>query len=170
MAEIGDQTEWVEKGLERLRYEYDLKPDDLVIDIGSYIGEWSNGIFLKYGCKPVEFDPLVNYAAWIYDGRLKFTGAFYYTEPDINGHAEYNCIDINRELRGKQIALLKMNIEGGEYTLLPYMIKGGIIEQIENLQVQFHLGGDYEAVEKELTKTHTLTWRYPFVWENWKRK
>jgi hypothetical protein len=31
-----------------------------------------------------------------------------------------------------------MNIEGGEYDLLEYMIKNQLTEKFENIQVQFH--------------------------------
>jgi hypothetical protein len=45
---------------------------------------------------------------------------------------------------------------------------------IKEIQVQFHLVEGYqqmyEAIGNELNKTHCLTYRYPFVWENWRRK
>jgi hypothetical protein len=47
---------------------------------------------------------------------------------------------------------------------------------IDELQVQFHIveGQDYQTAYKELSdrlsKTHFITWRYPFCWENWKRR
>jgi hypothetical protein len=86
----------------------------------------------------------------------------------------YRCVDIAPYIN-KEIALLKCNIEGGEYELLNYIIDNGLINRIDNIQVQFHYieGQDcekmYEELATKLSKTHSLTWRTAFVWENWKR-
>ena len=80
-----------------------------------------------------------------------------------------------RQNKIERIDLMKMNIEGGEYDLLDHLIETGFIRNIENIQVQFH---DFvpEAkqrmmkIQKELSKTHRLTYQYIFVWENWRRK
>src|SRR5678809_1118970 len=79
MVRIGDQTEWVEKGLEHLRYEYDLKPDDYCIDIGSYRREWADEIVKRYGCKVECFEALDDRAAWLYDGEMEIGGVFLYS-------------------------------------------------------------------------------------------
>lgn len=179
------QAEWQEGNHEHLRYEYDLKPDDLVIDIGAYRGEWAAEIFSRYGCKLImiepgpwivgtEFGQVINKAANDYDGILKFGGAYYYTSAHEDLTHEYDCFDLNTLLRKyDEIALLKMNIEGGEYTLLPHMISAGLHTRIKNLQIQFHIiAGSpvldwYEAIRTELSKTHHITWQYKFCWENW---
>ena len=72
----------------------------------------------------------------------------------------------------EQIELLKINIEGGEYEVLPALIESGLIDRIKNLQIQFH---DFipnavqkrDAIRNDLSKTHKLTYDYYFVWENW---
>ena len=53
MVSLNKQSlkQWQDENLEHLRYEYDLKPEDYVIDIGSYQGEWANEIEKRYGCK-----------------------------------------------------------------------------------------------------------------------
>jgi hypothetical protein len=175
MISIGDQTEWVEKGLERLRYEYDLKPSDYCIDIGSYRMEWATEIIKRYGCKVECFDALDNRAAWTHDGVLMMGGAYYYTSMfDDKGMQEFKCVDIAPYLQ-KEIAVMKINIEGGEYRLLNYIIDKGDIMNIKNIQVQFHLSDqfntdiEYMEINRKLHETHELTWRYPFVWENWER-
>ena len=71
--------------------------------------------------------------------------------------------------------LLKMNIEGGEYEVLPRLIETGLILAVDNLQIQFHpidsqSPGRMKAIQLALEKTHELTWRYQWVWENWKRR
>jgi len=71
---------------------------------------------------------------------------------------------------------MKINIEGGEYDLLSYIIGKGLHKSIKNIQVQFHKvdGLLWEvrstSIQRQLMKTHELTWQTPFVWENWSLK
>jgi hypothetical protein len=173
MVELGDQTEWQEKKLEYLRYEYDLKPNDYCIDIGSYRREWADEIIKKFGCKVECFEALDDRAAWVYDGELEIGGVFLYSSIFTNeGKRKVKCEDIAKYLN-REVALMKINIEGGEYGLIDHILKSGLITTIKNLQVQFHIvdGSDlmYPLIERRLSKTHTLTYQYPFVWENWSR-
>ena len=69
---------------------------------------------------------------------------------------------------------MKVNIEGGEYALLYDLINSGYIKNIENIQIQFHNnvpGHDLmiQDIRKKLEKTHTLTYKYDYVWENWSK-
>lgn len=177
---------WQSQNLEHLRYEYDLKPDDVVIDLGAYRGEWSEEIFRRYKCKIILVEPgpwiagchaglVINKAASTYNGKQKFGGAYYYASSHEEGETEYECIDINPVIRQeKEIALLKMNVEGAEYDLLEHIYKAGLMPRIRDLQVQFHLieGEDsrmrYEVLSELMMETHSLTWQYPFCWENWR--
>lgn len=170
-------AEWQEKDMEHLRYEYPLKPEDTVLDIGSYRREFADEIIRRYGCKVECFDALDNRAAWTHDGTIKMGGQYYYTSlfDQDSPQREFMCVDVAPFLQ-KEIALCKVNIEGGEYTLVPYIIEKGLMRNVRDLQVQFHLidGVDneaaYNAIAAELSKTHELTWRVLFVWENWRRK
>lgn len=180
------QAIWQAQNLEHLRYEYDLKPDNVVIDLGAYRGEWANEIRARYGCCVIAVEPTdsiddypceyIKKAAWLFDGKLRFGGAFYYTSAFEDQTHEYECFDVNSLLaRFDEIALLKMNVEGAEYDLLTHMWKHGSLARIKNLQVQFHLvdGEESEAryggVSALLSETHSLTWQYPHCWENWRR-
>ena len=168
--ELGDQTEWQEKKLEYLRYQYDLKSTDKVLDLGSYRREFADEIIKKFGCSVECFDALDDRAAWIREGELRLGGAFYYTSAfDDKEVKTYKCVDIKPFV--KDIALCKINIEGMEYDLLDYMMP--FISEIKHLQVQFHLIPDhekrYKRIADQLSKTHKLSWRYPFVWESWER-
>jgi FkbM family methyltransferase len=74
----------------------------------------------------------------------------------------------------ESVALMKINIEGGEYDLLDRMIQTRLVESIENIQVQFHnftvnATRRMEHIQKDLERTHTSTYQYRFVWENWAR-
>lgn len=168
---------WQKLDLESKRYEYiDIKPGEKILDIGSYQREWSNMMIHKYGVTTECFDVLDNRGAWIKDCKMKMGGAYYYTslyEPD-NGQW-FNLVDIAPFLQ-EEIAVMKINIEGSEYLLLQYIIAKNLQNNIRNLQVQFHqIEGQpyeqmYEGIASVLSETHELVWRYPYCWENWKRK
>lgn len=177
---------WQRENLERLRYEYDLKPDDVVIDLGAYRGEWASEIRARYGCCVIAVEPTdsidgwqcetIKKAAWLFDGKLRVGGAYYYTSAFEPATHEYECFDVNCLLsRFDEIALLKINVEGSEYDLLEHIYKAGLMPRIRDLQVQFHLieGEDsrmrYEVLSELLMETHTLAWQYFFCWENWRR-
>lgn len=179
---------WQHENLEHIRYEYDLNPDSRVIDLGAYKGEWANEIHSQYGCRVVVVEPteyindfrngvIVNKAAATYKGKMSFGGRAYYTSTFETGDHEYDCIDVNNLIEQYEfIDLLKVNIEGAEYDVLNHIIDGGLHHRIGNIQVQFHQieGAPYDRWYKELaeklSKTHSLTWHYPYCWENWKLK
>lgn len=161
---------------EELRYQYDLKPTDTVLDIGSYRREFADKIISLYGCKVECFDALDNRAAWLFDGKIAMGGNYLYTSIYADKiDKEYWCVDIAKFLQSP-VALVKVNIEGGEYRLIDYIIERGLMKNIGNLQVQFHLirGADcekqYSLLAKRISVTHELTWQTPFVWENWELK
>ncbi|MCE8525330.1 FkbM family methyltransferase [Ruegeria pomeroyi] len=77
------------------------------------------------------------------------------------------------ELGLDRVDLMKVNIEGGEYDLLPALLESGLMPRIARLQVQFHL---FEpalidaraAICARLEETHDCAWCYPFIWEEWR--
>jgi FkbM family methyltransferase len=178
---------WQEQGLERLRYEYDLKPDNTVIDIGAYKGEWASEINNRYRCNVIAIEPteyirdykgkLINKAASTHNGKVSFGGRAYYTSAFEQGDHEYECFDINPLLESfAVIDLIKINIEGLEYDILSHIISAGLHTRIKNIQVQFHqIEGVpykkwYREISDKLCETHSLTWQYPYCWENWTLK
>lgn len=80
-----------------------------------------------------------------------------------------------KRLNVSNIDLMKINIEGGEYPILLHLILNDQLSLVDNYQIQFHnfvenadiLRG---KIIKGLRTTHSQTWCYTFVWENWKRK
>jgi FkbM family methyltransferase len=72
-----------------------------------------------------------------------------------------------------QVDLMKVNIEGAEYDLLDRMLDTGLVERVRDLQVQFH---DFVpdarrrmlAIREGLSVTHSPTYQFDFVWENWR--
>jgi FkbM family methyltransferase len=73
------------------------------------------------------------------------------------------------------VALAKLNIEGGEYDLLPALDQADWLRHIGKLQIQFHIYSEddiarRDAIRRTLEKTHTCDWKYPFVWEQWSQR
>jgi len=184
--------DWQRENLEHTRYEYDLSFNDLVIDIGAYKGEWAERIYNEFRCSMILIEPteyirsfpehegkvkIINKAASTHNGKLQFGGGAYYTSVFEQGTHEYECFDICSLLETcGEIALMKVNIEGSEYDILNHIIDNKQHLKIKNIQVQFHTieGVPYERwyneIAEKLSKTHELTWRTPFVWENWRIK
>ncbi|MBL0334121.1 MAG: FkbM family methyltransferase [Chitinophagaceae bacterium] len=184
----------------RHRLFYDsLNRQSVVVDLGGYKGQWASDIFGRYLCKVYVFEPADYYFKLI---RERFTNNpdvnVYQVALSNENKTEQIFINADRsssvkkvgvpepmhfrkfdemmkELQVQQVDLLKINIEGGEYDLLEYIISTGWIKNIDNLQIQFHdfFHGATERMNKiqaSLALTHSTTYQYEFVWENWKRK
>lgn len=72
-------------------------------------------------------------------------------------------------------AFIALNVEGAEYEVLEKLIASGHITRAKYLRIQFHLTvprarDRYSAIASNLTATHALAWRYPFIWESWSRR
>jgi hypothetical protein len=180
------QARWQADDAEELRYRYPLKPGDIVIDLGAYRGEWANTIKERYGCEVIAVEPtdmidgyqgrIIKSAAATYDGTMQFGGAYYYTSAYEDPTHQLPCFDINTLLEEfDEIALLKINIEGGDYNVLTHILKAGLHKRIKYMQVQFHriegmdLDSLYQQIANELSNTHQMEWCYPFCWESWER-
>lgn len=188
-----------DNGDKTLRLEYDLSDSSIVFDLGGYEGQWSSDIFSMYGCSIYIFEPVEIFANSIKKrfARNKKIYVFQYGLSDVSKSEKISvdadsssifkdnslgeeihlvrAIDFIRENNISQIDLMKINIEGGEYDLLEHLLDSGFIEIINNIQVQFHdFFPDAEermiAIQQRLEKTHSLTYQYPFVWENWRVK
>ena len=179
-------------------YFYKTSHKDIIVDIGSYDGTWI-AKFLKYhtGCKAVCYEPTkrffnllekntLDYSSRIKNHNFGLSNSNMTTTIDdqlglaakVNtGKEIIKLKDIFKELsKYKKIKLLKVNIEGGEYQCIPRIIETGLICNIENLQIQFHSNGSkektlnsYQEIFKSLSKTHSIDYFFPFIWENWRR-
>ena len=80
----------------------------------------------------------------------------------------------------RYVEVVKLNCEGAEYEILESLLStrdhfGPAIDRLNNIQVQFHCVVQdwerrYSEIATQLSKTHELTWRTPFVWENWQKR
>lgn len=200
MNAIGDVAEWGKvRGDFTHRLDYDLNENSVVIDLGGHQGVWSELINEKYKSKIFCFEPLSQFYEFSkhkfenIDNVLVFPLAIsdtngekiiYYIEHASSMHDKsalffnVKCITLDKIMSDNHIEfidLIKFNIEGEEYAVLEYMIKNKLIEKCDNIQVQFHKNVAnfqlrYDHIKQELEKTHELTYYYPFVWENWKKK
>jgi FkbM family methyltransferase len=84
----------------------------------------------------------------------------------------YKASDFFKSQEIKLINLMKINIEGGEYDLLDHLIETEWVLRIVNIQIQFHnfiRDSDEKMIQiqAKLSKTHRLTYKFEYVWENW---
>lgn len=182
-----------------LRINYDLNQGSVVFDVGGYIGSWSHEISAIYGSTIHIFEPIEKFFNIIetkYKNNSKMlVNKFGLSNKNIkskmsldnNSSSQFKegkkndevdmirAIDYIHKNSIKKIDLMKINIEGGEYDLLEHLINEDFIKNIDNIQIQFH---DFvpsaeermKSIQKELRKTHDLTYQYQFIWENWKLK
>lgn len=194
--------DWVrDKGDETKRLNYQLNKGSVVFDLGGYKGDFAEDVYSRYNCSVFLFEP----AKEFYDiSEKRFANnpkvqCFNFGLSDINkevfisdeddgsslvkGNTANNLEKVQvkrfdetqRAINVGKIDLLKINIEGGEYDVLPHLIKENIIQNIDNIQVQFHNFIDNaeqmrEKIRADLAKTHDEVWCYPFVWESWTLK
>jgi len=171
---------------------YPLTEDSLVLEIGCYKGLWSFRMAAKYNCFIHNFEPVKSFfeaAKTLFQDNPKVS-MFNFGLTNSNVEAEFALYeDSSRPGSGNRtekvilrdmseiimspVDLININIEGGEYTLLPRMLTTKVAKLCRNIQVQFH--DDYpncielrKSIRDGLSKTHAETYCYPFVWESWR--
>jgi FkbM family methyltransferase len=200
-AHYDAMKEWKrDKAAARL-YDYRaLAPGAVVFDMGGFRGEWADMVLAQQPEAVIHlFEPHPRFAD---DLRAKFEGDARVTVyPMALGSADGEMFlsdagDASSSVAGgggaeqaevtsvarffaerdiPKIDLMKVNIEGGEYDLLPALAASGVIDRIARLQVQFHLFEEALIPERDklrarLALTHECVWCYPFVWEEWRLK
>ena len=187
-----------DKGDENHRVNYDLNENSLVIDLGGYLGEWTEKIHNKYSCNVYVFEPVFKYYNNIVEkfknnSKIKVfnlglsglnneviikhdnASSSIFIENGVEEKIKlvkyYDFISDNKI---EHIDLIKINIEGSEYELLEHIIENNLQVKIKNLQIQFHKTFNdseekREKIRKVLSLTHKLTYDYTFVWENWEK-
>lgn len=181
---------------ERLRYEFPLNSNSVIVDLGGYKGQWASDIFSRYSCVVHVFEPVAEFAAAIRDrfylnpkvivhevalGRLPRTelitlcadGSSVLRDGGQKERIEFvDAIKYFSDQAIDKIDLAKVNIEGGEYELLPVLLDSGFINNIRYLLIQFHhLGAESDlkvaTICTRLEATHRLIFRFDYVWECW---
>ncbi|MBA4240174.1 MAG: hypothetical protein C0448_05580 [Sphingobacteriaceae bacterium] len=201
LSEINKEKWYNDNCEKKLRYEYSLNQDSIVVDVGGYEGDFASELFSRYLSTIFVFEPVKKYVNYL---NKRFAGnssiktipyglgaknetlkihvmdeaSSYNRSESIHKKGveeEISIMDVadffNKQGINK-VDLIKINIEGGEYDLLDRMIDKGYVVMCKNLQIQFHdfypdFQKRYDHIRSELSKTHHLTYNYPFVWENW---
>ena len=189
-----------DRGDLKLRLSYPLTKDSIVVDLGAYKGDFAYDINRKYDCYVYCFEPVSKFylnCKKRFDSNKKIK-CFDYGLSNANGsclisneanassliknNKSSDCEIVNikqfeqamEDLQIKHIDLLKINIEGSEFLLLPHIINSSLIKNISNIQVQFHAfypnaKGLRNQIQEQLSKTHKISWNYPFIWESWEK-
>lgn len=173
---------------------YQLAADAVVLDIGGYLGDWTAALGNKG--RTFIFEPIGRFC---YELDIRFkeqpnitvlnvalsdkTGDDTIVQAEDGSHigdSDYeietlDVVEFFEKYAIEKVDLASINIEGHEYTLIPRILKSGLINKIEHLQIQFHdkiLGAfeDRNAIREQLALTHVETYCYPFVWESWAKK
>jgi FkbM family methyltransferase len=191
---------WVDaKGDETLRLDYDLSADSVVLDVGGHEGEWSHSIWKRYQSRVWVFEPMpgsiraltrrfgsmsgvtvlpFGLGADTKDAvcaELGDSSSLYRSSGRQVVVQIRDVVEVMRDLALTRIDLVKINIEGGEYDLIERLIDSGWIARCRDVQVQFHrcvpdAENRRETIRSRLSASHVVTYDYPFVWENWRRK
>jgi FkbM family methyltransferase len=185
------------------RLDYPLSEDSLVFDLGGYVGDFTEKVYQKHGCTVYLFEPskkffdlcterfkdnpkvrCFNFALSGYTGTANLStsdDASSLIEEVITADSDLERVEVRafnevfELLNVDQVDLIKINIEGGEYDILPHLIDNGLAKRFNNIQVQFHNFIDgaevkRDAIQKGLKVSHEMNWCYEFVWENWSLK
>ena len=184
---------------ERLRYSYTFDKQDIVFDIGGFRGEFAEQIYRSSPCKIFVFEPVLehfNFLTEKFAGNLDIrlfnfgldaknqkieialsSNSSSYNRKMGNNNLETielkDIVEFLMEDKVDQIALMKINIEGAEYDLLDRLIEKTDLQNIQNLQIQFHdffpaAKARRSKLVKQILLTHESTASFPMVWEFFK--
>lgn len=184
-------------GDKSLRLDYDLDENSVVFDVGGYEGQWASDIYSRYNCYIHVFEPVTVFADKIKNrfSRNSKISVHCFGLSDRTERLEMSfkndgsthvmplssdkvmaslvkAGDFFNENGIGRVDLMKINIEGAEYDLLDHILDSGLMSLIKNLQVQFHdfmpdSAERMKKIQSRLLLTHSITYQYPFVWENW---
>jgi FkbM family methyltransferase len=193
-------TKWYrENGEDSLRFVYPLTSESTVFDIGAYRGNFVREIVARYDPHVYVFEPVPQFfeqlvAEFRTNPKVKVCdyglssvdsvspmmladeGSTIYMTGEMQTTVRLRDIEtVVQELGINRIDLIKINIEGGEYKLLRRMLGTGLVSICQDIQVQFHSFYPNSQrlrseIRRDLRETHSITYDYPFVWENWRRK
>jgi FkbM family methyltransferase len=182
-----------------LRLDYDLDKSSVVFDLGGYEGEWSEQIHQRYGCRILVFEPVPSFASRIAerfrsnrdvsvfelalgpkDGKLVLNLGDNATSSYTVGNGSVIEAEM-KEFAGfleqhaiREIDLLKINIEGGEFDLLDHLISSGCLSRVRYVQLQFHhfvprAEERVQSIRERLWQTHVPTYSLDWIWDSWAR-
>lgn len=183
---------------DRRAIDWPLTRDSVVVEVGGYKGRWALQIAERYAPRLYVFEPqpwaaevcreVLGERAMVLEHGLGVKNQILPMEHEGTDGCTFVTIgprshfgelrEISEafiELEVGRIDLMLMNIEGYEYTLIPHMIKQGILPQ--RLMVQFHKFADphadgktHIAIGQALAMLgYRVVWTYGVVLTAWER-
>ena len=184
----------------QILYEHELNPDSIVVDLGGYLGEFTEEIYRRYSCKIYLFEPVKEYydiciKKFAHLNKIKClnyavgkSGSVYVNnegnstsvyKSNSNSNRELinskSILETLQELGIRNIDLIKLNVEGSEFVIMQDLLDLGDEIIVSKFLIQFHnfIDGSSEMrneIRKKLELTYNEVFNYPFVWEYWIRK
>jgi FkbM family methyltransferase len=184
-------------------FEFQTKfPRPIIVDIGAFVGVSAKKYVYMYpNAELYLFEPVTKFfnellgnfqenknvvcfnKAITVDGRnveIIIDGAASSTflstsESLLKESCESISVEQMLNLCGRKISLLQINCEGGEYAILNKLFELNLIDQIENINIQYHYLSPKNVfrrfrINKQLSKTHSKKWSTFFIWERWEVK
>ena len=184
-------------GDETYALEWEIDEESRVWEIGGYEGRWASQIVAKYDPHVEIFEPqhgayqklidrfrdfdkvgVYRFGLWVMECSLPL----YHVGTDgaslvhAGSHSEAcEFRDVCNLVPGR-VDLCLMNIEGGEYALLPYMIGYDLMKYFRLFWCQFHPGlvelgwGRYRAICEGMERTHRRMWEFYPTAVAWERR
>jgi FkbM family methyltransferase len=179
-----------------------LNKDSIVLDLGGYKGDWASDIYSKYLCNIEVFEPIPKFynnikKRFINNSKIKsFNIGAYSTNTDIDmildkdGSSIYkqsnsNIVETNCKFKSildicsdyDTIDLIKLNVEGSEYDILPVLLNSDMINNVKSLLIQFHEISSINHLKyrnKIIKSIHNIGFKdyfiFPYVWESFIKK
>lgn len=184
-------------GDRELLWKQKIHAESTVVEVGGFTGQWADVIHRKYDPHLYVLEPVRGFYEELHKkfqgkpkvrtfnfglgpaGSYEFSvegaaSSVYQTAtPSSLERVELKSFDtFFEENQLKQIDLLQINIEGGEYALLEQIITSRYRTAIIKMQIQFHLNVEdaplkRDRLRKALSETHSEVFSVPFVWEAW---
>lgn len=172
---------------------FDLNENSVIVDIGMYTGVWLKDMYCKYRCNCIGVEPILEYFSkaqniltdsskiFLFDYAItNFKGKIY---SNINGDASRLTENDNKTIKIKKmkvqsffnlienvIDVLQINVEGSEYEILPIILKTNILDNVKNIQIQFHNINEEskyrmnDIINKIKNRGFEMKFNYEFVW------
>ena len=174
-----------------------LKPDSVVIDCGGYKGDYSQEVINRWNPHITIFEPVPEFYEFckerfksnskvqilplalgteIEERTLyvnKDSSSFYKDWARLDNHIEVFAVQLNNEIdEDETIAILKINCEGAEFEILQNLHENNLLQNIEEVLIQFHrisnFNEKYPLAVATLEKTHNKV--YDNKWQLWRKK
>ncbi|HEX2241275.1 MAG TPA: FkbM family methyltransferase [Actinomycetota bacterium] len=184
-----------------LRTDFMVGREEVVFDVGGYEGEWLTEMYSRQPCRIEVFEPVKEFATSLAerfqpndDIRVHgygLAGSAREVLMSVEGarsssvtglrsdRYQYarlrDVVSVLDELAPHGVALMKINIEGGEYEVLERLLAQGRAASVRQFLIQFHdhvadASGRRTAIRHRLAQTHDLLWDFPWIWEAWRRR